>query len=176
MPTITASPGLVYLATDTVTDMSSTTNPDGNGINTWYRLWYWTYDTSSSTGVQQNNSTANVYFKNALGQTLLTRNLSSGFTRTMSANGYCVFSMNDSVVPSVSGTIAYIEIDHATATNYGLTGFYQLADKVKTVLTVGAIGSGADVEIDNRDLTTTQPWRLDGSIRFRVPNTFTYSL
>lgn len=176
MPTITASPGLVYAATAGVTDMSSTTNPDGNNINTWTRLWYWTYDSNAAAGVQQSNSYAQVYFKNALGQTLLTRDLNAHFSRTMSANGYCVFSMNTVAGPSVAGTIAYIEIDHAPATNYGLTGFNSLADKVKIVLTVGAIGSGADVEIDNRDLVTTQPWRLDGSIRFRVPNTFTYSL
>lgn len=176
MPTITASPGLVYLATDTVTDVTSTTNPDGNNINTWYRLWYWTYDTSPSAGVQSNGSWAQIYFKNSLGTTLLTRDLYTGFTRTMSANGYCVLSMNGAASPAQTGTISYIEIDHVPATNYGPTGFSQLADKVKIILTVGAIGSGADVEIDNRDLTTTQPWRLDGSIRFRVPNTFTYSL
>jgi hypothetical protein len=175
MPTITASPGLVYTATNAITEINSTGLAS---IDTRTKLWYFNYDGNSSFGVQQNNSVANVYFKNSLGTTLLTMGMSA-FTRTMATNGYAVLTNPTAYTPSVAGTIAYIEIDHDSANYnyaYPTAGDATMANIYKITLTVGAIGSGADVEIDNRDLTTTQPWRLDGSIRFRVPNTFTYSL
>ena len=100
----------------------------------------------------------------------------SQFTRTMATNGYVVFSNLPPLTVNASGTIAYIEINNVNITHW--VGFSSglVSSPYTITLTVGAIGSGADVEIDNRDVTTTQPWRLDGSIRFRVPNTFTYSL
>ena len=173
MPTITASPGLVYAATNAITDITST---GLSSVDTRTKLWYFNYDNNNSFGVQSASSIANVYFKNSLGTTLLTMSMSA-FTRTMATNGYCVLSNSNSYTPSVAGTIAYIEIDHDSGNvNYSPPGDTVLSNVYKMTLTVGAIGSGADIEIDNRDLTTTQPWRLDGSIRFRVPNTFTYSL
>jgi hypothetical protein len=174
MPTITASPGLVYAATNAITDITGTGLAS---VDTRTKLWYFNYDNSSSFGVQQSTSYANVYFKNSLGQTLLTISMSV-FTRTMATNGYAVLTNAAAYVPAGSGTIAYIEIDHDNLYNnqYPTLGDASLNNIYKMTLVVGAIGSGADVEIDNRDLTTTQPWRLDGSIRFRVPNTFTYSL
>lgn len=174
MPTITASPGLVYAATNAITDITSTGLAS---VDTRTKLWYFNYDGNSSFGVQNVTSYANVYFKNSLGTTLLTMSMSA-FSRTMATNGYCVLSNPSAYTPPVAGTIAYIEIDH-DSTNYNYAspvGDATMSNIYKITLTVGAIGSGADVEIDNRDLTTTQPWRLDGTIRFRVPNTFTYSL
>lgn len=171
MPTITASPGLVYTATNVITSLDGTGLPI---LDTITKLWFFYYDSNSGAGVQQTSSLATLFFKNSLGTTLLKMNMST-FTRTMAANGYCVLSNANAVTPIVSGTIAYIDIDHEDIYDYGNPGG-QINNIYKITLIVGAIGSGADVEIDNRDVTTTQPWRLDGSIRFRVPNTFTYSL
>jgi hypothetical protein len=160
MPTITASPGLVYAATNACTEFltpSSTSNPYSSFFTT-------TYNQGSQFSPSPALVYSNVYFKNSLGQTLISTTMAN-FTRTMATNGYVVFNNFLPVTPSVNGTIAYIEISP------NLTPTYYL-----WTLTVGAIGSGADVEIDNRDVTTTQPWRMDGSIRFRVPNSYTYSL
>jgi hypothetical protein len=100
----------------------------------------------------------------------------AGFTRTLATNGYAVFSDMQAVTPGANGTIAYIEIISPSVTHFvgsnpsgSFTGPYTMT------LTVGDIGSGADVEIDDKDVVTNQPWRLNGSIRWRAPNTFNYS-
>lgn len=47
---------------------------------------------------------------------------------------------------------------------------------IRTItLTVGAVNSSADVRFDDRTLVTNQPWRLDGSIKFRAPISYEYT-
>jgi hypothetical protein len=99
----------------------------------------------------------------------------AGFTRTLATNGYAVFSDMQAVTPGANGTIAYIEI--VSPQVFHLVGGSQTSQTgpYTMTLTVGDIGSGADVEIDDKNVVTNQPWRLNGSIRWRAPNTFNYS-
>lgn len=178
MPTITASPGLVYLATNAVTTPSPNTSlivSTPQAANIYESIFYSVFDSNAAPSSLIANTVPHyIYFKNSSG-TILAQGTIANFTRTMAANGYCVLSNFTPVTPVVNGTIAYIEIS-MPANQVQHDNGQNPASKHAMTLVVGAIGSGADVEIDNRDLTTTQPWRLDGSIRFRVPNTFTYSL
>lgn len=175
MPTITASPGLVYTATNAVTVALPPNGSDGTADVT-SSLFAITTDQSSGSGNYSSLYTShNIYFKNSLGQTLASSTMAN-FTRTMAANGYVVYSNFQPVTPVLNGTIAYIDIQNRNVTHYVGLANVTATSPYEMTFTVGAIGSGADIEIDNRDLTTTQPWRMDGSIRFRVPNTFTYSL
>lgn len=175
MPTITASPGLVYTATNAVT-VSQATTPGDSIADITTSLFAMTTDQNSGSGSYNPLYTShNIYFKNSLGQTLASSTMAN-FTRTMAANGYVVYSNFQPVTPVLNGTIAYIDIQSRSVLHYAGISNVTATSPYEITLTVGAIGSGADVEIDNRDLTTTQPWRMDGSIRFRVPNTFTYSL
>jgi len=164
MPTITASPKLVYDATNAATPILSPSST----LNTGTSLFSYTYRAGVSdpqTVVHQ------VLFKNALGTTLVAGSM-SGFTRTMASNGYVVFSDMQAVVPSNSGTVAYAEIVSQSVIPYLGT----LVNSPYTMtLTIGDIGSGADVEIDDLDVVSNQPWRMNGSIRWRAPNTFNYS-
>ncbi len=177
MPTITASPGLVSFATERVTTLT----PNGyitvpNDVaNLDFSIFSAIIDASPGSGGGNTNSPAFMYFKNSLGNNLTYATMSQ-FTRTMATNGYAVFSNLPPLTVNQSGTIAYIEINNVGLQHWIGSGSTIVAPPYTITLTVGAIGSGADVEIDNRDVTTTQQWRLDGSIRFRVPNTITYSL
>ena len=167
MPTITASPSLVRIATNASTAILTPTTT----LNLLSSIFSLTYNASSTSAV----ATYLVLFKNALGSTLVSTNM-AGFTRTLATNGYAVFSDMQAVTPGANGTIAYIEIISPSVTHFvgsnpsgSFTGPYTMT------LTVGDIGSGADVEIDDKDVVTNQPWRLNGSIRWRAPNTFNYS-
>jgi hypothetical protein len=177
MPTITASPGLVSFATERVTTLTpiNYVSVPSDTANLDFSIFSAIIDNASGGSGAGTNSPAFMYFKNSLGNTLTSTSMSQ-FTRTMATNGYVVFSNLPPLTVNVSGTIAYIEINNVNITHW--VGFNSglVSSPYTITLTVGAIGSGADVEIDNRDVTTTQQWRLDGSIRFRVPNTFTYSL
>ncbi len=166
MPTITASPSLVSQATNAVTRILSADTT----LNLLSSIFSFTYNASNTSAV----TTYLVLFKNALGSTLVTTNM-AGFTRTQATNGYSVFSNMQAVTPGANGTIAYIEIISPTVNHLiGNQQTPQTAPYTMT-LTVGDIGSGADVEIDDKNVVTNQPWRLNGSIRWRVPNTFNYS-
>ena len=79
------------------------------------------------------------------------------------STGYVTFSSFPVVTPVVSGTIEYVLL-RDRANTWGIT------------FTAGDIGSGADVEINDRTLTTSQPWQLSGSIRIRLPMSYTYTL
>ena len=167
MPTITASPSLVSQATNASTAIF----PPTTILNLLTSIFSLTFN----AGGGGSTAAYNVLFKNALGATLVTTSM-AGFTRTLATNGYAVFSNMQAVTPGASGTIAYIEIvsqvvSHYTGSSYvtGLTGPYTMT------LTVGDIGSGADVEIDDLDVVSNQPWRMNGSIRWRAPNVFNYS-
>jgi hypothetical protein len=77
--------------------------------------------------------------------------------------GYVVFDQFPVTTPTASGTIDFVQLrDQA--------GLYTVN------MTVGDIGSGADVEIADRTLTTAQPWQLTGSLRVRLPTSYTYSV
>ena len=168
MPTITASPGLVSQATNAVTTILSPSSV----LNVFSSIFSFTYSQSGTPSA----ISYLVYFKNALGTTLVTTNM-AGFTRTQATNGYAVFSNMQAVTPGVSGTIAYIEIIAQQGFNH-YNGSSQVpfsATAYTMTLTVGDIGSGADVEIDDLNVVSNQPWRMNGSIRWRAPNTLNYS-
>lgn len=80
-----------------------------------------------------------------------------------SSTGYVTFDQFPTVTPIASGTIEYVVLRDGAGT-FGIT------------FTAGDIGSGADVEINDRTLTTAQPWSLSGSIRVRLPMSYTYTL
>lgn len=111
--------------------------------------------------VLDSSGNINFDFKNSSNTTLISYSSAEIVSRTIDANGYCVLSNFPQKIPSVAGTIDYIYINGIS--NREIT------------LTVGATGSGTDVEFDDRTLVTTQPWRLDGSIKFRIPITWTWS-
>lgn len=79
------------------------------------------------------------------------------------STGYVTFNSFPVVTPVVSGTIEYVLL-RDRANTWGIT------------FTAGDIGSGADIEINDRTLTTAQPWQLSGSIRVRLPMSYTYTL
>lgn len=84
--------------------------------------------------------------------------------RTADAStGYTTFGSFPTTTPLLSGTIEYVLL-RDKANTFGIT------------FTAGDIGSGADVEINDRTLTTAQPWQLSGSIRVRLPMSYTYTL
>ena len=80
-----------------------------------------------------------------------------------SLTGYTTFNNFPAITPILSGTIDYVLL-RDTASNFGIT------------FTAGDIGSGADIEINDRTITTAQPWQLSGSIRVRLPMSYTYTL
>lgn len=100
-------------------------------------------------------------FKNSSNATLTAYGASEIISRVMTEDGYCVLSNFPEKIPSAAGTIDYIYIS-------GNSGR-------EITLSVGTTGSGADVEFVDRTLVTSQPWRLDGVIKFRIPMSFTYS-
>lgn len=79
------------------------------------------------------------------------------------ATGYVVFDQFPLITPFASGTINFVSLRDQAGT-YAVN------------MTVGDIGSGADVEIADRTLTTAQPWQLTGSLRVRLPTSYTYSV
>lgn len=107
-------------------------------------------------------TSASIFFRNSSGVTL-TSYLASELTRTIDAQGYCVLSDFPPKIPSVAGTISDIYFRADTGAIRTIT------------LTVGAVNSSADVRFDDRTLVTNQPWRLDGSIKFRAPISYEYT-
>jgi hypothetical protein len=85
----------------------------------------------------------------------------SELTRAMDANGFVTISNFPPKIPVAAGTISTVIIE---------TGPKSI------ILTVGAPGGAADVQFSDRVLVTTQPWRLDGSIKFRIPLSYEYTL
>ena len=71
------------------------------------------------------------------------------------------------LIRDASGNITYYYSGSYTS--------YTWANPYTIQLTVGDVGSGADLEIANRNIVLGTPWELDGSIKFRVPDTYTYS-
>lgn len=129
------------------------------GTNYFYQVdGITTYD-------QVNNSEyVKFEFRNAANTALITYKAGEIISRSMDENGYCVLSNFPEKTPSNAGTIDYIYV-YATSDTFART----------ITLSVGASGSGADVEFDDRTLVTTQPWRLDGTIKFRAPISYTWS-
>jgi hypothetical protein len=115
------------------------------------------------------NVNANAYvrfdFRNAAGTTLISYKAAEIVSRTIDANGYCVLSNFPEKTPSVAGTIDYILIHNNSQDLFART----------ITLSVGAAASGSDVEFADRTLVTSQPWRLDGTIKFRAPTSYTFS-
>jgi hypothetical protein len=114
-------------------------------------------------GYPFSNATGLVTFRNASGTTLTSYGCSE-LTRTIDSSGYCVLSNFPPKIPVAAGEIADIVFTHQSGQTY------------RTItLTVGPSGGSSDVQFDDRSLVTSQPWRLDGSIKFRVPISYTYS-
>jgi hypothetical protein len=116
---------------------------------------------SSSTSFAQPGS---IIFRDSTNAILVTYNTSE-LTRTMDAAGYVVMSNFPPKIPSAAGTISTIIINSA-----------DLNTSKEITLSVGAPGGGADIQFDDRTLVTTQPWRLDGNIKFRVPVSYEYTV
>lgn len=160
--TITAVPGTGQVTT-------ATTNVNFTYNNAPFGSLFSSYNNTNSGGIvgqifSEDTSqarTASFNFRNASGTTL-TSWQSSQLTRTIDNEGYAVMSNFPAKIPAVAGTVSDIQIITQN-TNRSI------------VLTVGAPGSGADVEFQDRTLVTSQPWRLDGSIKFRVPISYTYN-
>lgn len=174
MATISFSPALVASITDRLTKIA----PTATSIDYTTYLFTTTYSpTQYNSTPTYGTANATVYFKNSSGTALAAVGM-SGLTRTQDVNGYVAFTNFPVTTPSVAGTIDYIEIANTVLTTYYQSfssNTQSIQNTYNIILTVGDTGSGADVEIANRDLVTNQPWRLDGSIRFRVPNSYTYS-
>lgn len=77
--------------------------------------------------------------------------------------GYVTFNNFPTITPLASGTITYVKL-RDEADTFGIT------------FDAGDIGSGADIEIDDRTVTTAQPRNISGSIRVRLPMSYTYTL
>lgn len=167
-----------YLEVETSTDilpipgtgavLSNTTSTSMTYNNAPFGSLFSSYNMSSNTNynsqifIQYGSPLAASFnFRNASGTTL-TSWLANQLTRTIDNEGYAVMSNFPAKIPAVAGTVSDIQII-TNNTNRSI------------VLTVGAPGSGADVEFQDRTLVTSQPWRLDGSIKFRVPISYTYS-
>ena len=173
MATISFSPALVAAITNQLTTVTATSATLDYATYLFQSTGYIPFNNGNPTS---GKNVATVYFKNSAGTTLAAVSLGS-LTRTQDVNGYIAFTNFPSTTPSVAGTIDYIQISKASFT-YNTSAYSQstISSTPYTVtLTVGDTGSGADVEIANRDLVTNQPWRLDGAIRFRVPDSYTYS-
>jgi hypothetical protein len=104
-------------------------------------------------------------FKNSSNVTLVSYTAAEILSRTMDDDGFCVLTNFPQKTPSVAGTISYVLI-----TNGNVNSFTR-----EVILLVGSPGSGSDIEFDDRVLVTNQPWRLDGSIKFRAPITYTWT-
>jgi hypothetical protein len=144
-------------ATNAVVDWSNSAS-GGSLFSYVYNGGYYTngwYYQRYATGV--------VSFRNSSGITLTSYNCSD-LTRAIDSDGYCVLSNFPPKIPSVAGTITDIYFQH------------QSGQTTKTItLSVGPVGGQSDVQFDDRVLVTNQPWRLDGSIKFRIPISYTFS-
>jgi hypothetical protein len=124
---------------------------------------------SAGVGTPSSNSfteatPGTITFKDSTNATLVTYTTAE-LTRTMDAAGYVVMSNFPPKTPSAAGTISTIIIDSADTTT-----------SKQITLSVGAPGGGADIQFDDRALVTSQPWRLDGNIKFRVPVSYEYTV
>jgi hypothetical protein len=178
MTTITLSTAYASFVTDNISsNQGSVVFQQGSGIAASYTgainadpdygslLHIW--NVTGVGGTFSNGSAASaacsINFKDS-SNNILTQYTSTETGRTVDTNGYVVISNFPQKTPVAAGTITTIEI---TGPGNGGAGIS---------LTVGAVGSGTDVEVDDRVLVTTQPWRLDGSIKFRVPTSYTWSV
>ena len=100
-------------------------------------------------------------------------------TRILADDGYAIYTGWPAINPVATGQIDQILIRD---TGGNITYYYSSsftsntwANPYTVQLTVGDVGSGADLEIANRNIVVGTPWELDGSIKFRVPDTYTYS-
>jgi hypothetical protein len=122
------------------------------------------FSSSGGSSASTQATPGTITFKDSTNATLVTYTTAE-LTRTMDAAGYVVMSNFPPKTPSAAGTISTIIIDSADATT-----------SKQITLSVGAPGGGADIQFDDRALVTTQPWRLDGNIKFRVPVSYEYTV
>ena len=105
---------------------------------------------------------ATISFRNSSEQ-VLTQYSVGDLARSIDASGYVTLSNFPPKIPILAGTVSTIII----ATN---------GDDRTITFTVGAPSGSSDVQFDDRTLVSNQPWRLDGSIRFRVPVSYDYTV
>jgi hypothetical protein len=190
MPTISLSTPYAFLVTDNLTtsNISSTTGVTGSSPNNTSgtdaianaytaatqvnflmgSIFSELRATTSTGGVNGNpyfatastSVAGNITFRNSSNSALATYAITE-LTRVMDVNGYVTISNFPPKIPSVAGTISTVIIE---------TGNKSI------VLTVGAPGGQSDVQFDDRVLVTNQPWRLDGSVKFRVPVSYEYTV
>ena len=178
MSTITLSPGLVSFLTDKiVANATATAEFDATPTykhnlfsfnRRWERSGYGQFLSIFEYSVVQ--------FKDISNNVLVSVSLGS-FTRTQDGNGYIVFSGMPATFPTAAGEVAFLAFDGLRTDG---PGFYQ-SNPVTTyahavTLVIDDTGSGADIELADRTIVTGQPWRMDGSFRFRIPSSYTYTL
>lgn len=163
--------GNYYVTTNANTWLYTTTQSRANTSNdTNYGSLFMFFSSTNSGGYGNfvcANTTMTFYSSNSV--PLVSYNMPDFITRTIDANGYCVLTNLPEKTPIANGNITYCQIDSLGYANVANTYNRQI------VLTVGAANSGSDLEINDRTVTTTQPWRLDGTIQFRPPTSYTYS-
>ncbi len=188
MATITFSPGLVKAATDYLTDITTTTYstlPESNpttyqsGDKFRSRLFCQRYQsTGGNVGTNYTARYSTIEFKDS-GGTVLATTTFQYLTRILADDGYAIYTGWPAINPSVTGQIDQIIIRDAGGNiSYYYAGEYSVrywTNPYTVQLTVGDVGSGADLEIANRNIVVGTPWELDGSIKFRIPDTYTYS-
>jgi hypothetical protein len=135
---------------------TSVTPSYGSIIHYWGSVGAYGNNNPGVTGLQPSA----INFKNSSGTTLTSYTISE-LTRTIDADGYLVLSNFPPRTPVTAGTISQISIDNG--------------NRRTITLTVGAPNGSSDVQFSDRDLVTTQPWRLDGTIKFRIPTSYTWS-
>jgi hypothetical protein len=105
-----------------------------------------------------------IVFQNSSNQTLVSYTIAE-LTKSMDANGYVIIANFPPKIPSLAGTISTMILSASDSVN------------TKTItFSIGAPSGGADIQFDDRDLVTSQPWRLDGNIKFRVPVSYEYTV
>jgi hypothetical protein len=188
MATLTISTALVADITDSVTWRTATdsiweypdTNPfsssptpstnraaDANTNHKGSFLASYTVSGNSFNGYNTILSTSVRFdFKNSSNETLVSYTAAEILSRTMDSSGFCVLTNFPQKTPSLAGTISYVLITNGNTNSFAR----------EVILLVGAPGSGTDIEFDDRVLVTNQPWRLDGSIKFRAPITYTWAI
>jgi hypothetical protein len=178
MSTITLSPGLVSFLTDKVV-ANATATPTYNETPSYKHNLFtfnraWTRSFFPDGQIDPFFETTVVQFKDA-GNNILVRVPLDTFTRTQDGNGYIVFSGMPATLPIAAGEATFLAFDGllSSRANYRTpTTTYAHA----VTLDIDDTGTGADIELADRTIVTGQPWRMDGSFRFRIPSSYTYTL
>lgn len=178
MSTITLSPALVSFLTDKIVGnaTASTAYNDAttykHNLFTFNRAWQQTNYPYATVSLFE---TSFVQFKDVSNNVLVKVALDT-FTRTQDGNGYIVYSGMPATYPTANGTVAFLTFDGLLTERSGYQAPTTTTYAHSVTLTVDDVETGADIELADRNIVTGQPWRMDGSFRFRIPSSYTYTL